>query len=283
MVKSYLDIDLLKAFVAVIEAKSFTVAGQRLHKTQSAISVKLRKLEEQIGHALVHRDPPIRPTALGLTLLSTAHRLIEAHEEALFALAQAAQGQCITVGTSETYAASLLPPVLKAFRGLYPDIQIEISCGHSWDMLEAQTHNGIDLVLATRSPRHGGVTLNRQQLFWVCSADSTAYLEKCLPLAVFPPRCLYRDMALAVLKQTERPARIAYTSSHYDGLMAAIATGDAVTVMPERAIPDGCIKLNRSHGLPALPAIDVALYKGSHLSPMARRLGMAIESHYLGA
>lgn len=282
MVKFHLDIELLKAFVAVVDTKSFTIAGQCLHRTQSAISVKIKKLEAQIGHELVHREVPIRPTVIGLTLLTTARRLIELHEEAYFALSRASQAQRITVGTSETYAASMLSPVLKEFRLTYPEIEIDIRCGHSWDILEAQSADSIDLVLATRSPRHTGVTLKRQQLHWVSSADSQAYLQDCLPLAVFPDRCLYRDIAISVLTHASRPSRIACTSSHYDGLMAAVATGGVLTVIPETAIPDWCRTLDTSHGLPELPTIDVALYKADNISPIARRFGMAIESHYLG-
>ena len=283
MKKFYLDIDLLQTFVTVVDCNSFTVAGQRLHKTQSAISVKIKKLEHQMGQQLLDRVPPIRPTAAGQKLLPTARRLIEAHEDAFSALSQVSKIQHVTVGTSETYASTVLSPVLKIFRSAYPEIQIDIHCGHSWDILEAQTRNDIDLVVATRSPRHVGVTLKCQQLFWVCSENSKAYLDDCLPLAVFPAGCLYREGAVAALSQAKRSSRIACTSSHHDGLMAAIATGSVLTAIPESAIPAGCKKLDRSHGLPELPTIDVALYKGTNLSPVARRLGMAIEEHYLGA
>ena len=282
MKKFYLDIDLLRTFVTVVDAKSFTVAGAQLHKTQSAVSVKIKKLEDHVGQQLLERVSPVRPTAVGANFLNTARRLIEAHEDAFLELTRASKTEKITIGTSETYAASVLSPVLKTFRRDHPSLEIDIRCGHSWDILDAQSAENIDLVVATRSPRHVGVTLKCQKLIWVCGADSMVYREKRLPLAMFPDGCLYRQAAIAALSQVGRLWFIACTSSHYDGLMAAISAGSVLTAMTESAIPTGFKRLDRSHGLPELPSIDVALYKASNISPVAQRLCMAIEAHYLG-
>lgn len=277
-----LDIDLLRTFVAVAETKSFTLAGVRLHKTQSAISVKIKKLEEQIGDRLLERSSPVCPTPLGVRCLGIAQRLICAHEDAFMQLSRDSGTNKVSVGTSETYAASILSPALKAFQSNNPKLEIDIRCGHSWDILDAQSKDNIDLVIATRSPRHVGVTLKRLPLIWVCNADSTAYCDEHLPLALFPERCLYRQAAIEALLRVGRSWSIAYTSSHHDGLIAAITTGNAVTAMIDSAIPAHFRRLDRSTGLPELPMIDVALYKASNISPVAKELGMAIEAHYLG-
>ncbi|MCW5223351.1 LysR family transcriptional regulator [Verminephrobacter aporrectodeae subsp. tuberculatae] len=278
----HFDVDLLRTFVCVADAKSFTIAGERLHRTQSAVSVKIKKLEDQLGHRLLDRTSPVRPTSIGAHFLETARRLIDAHEDAFIELTQACQVERITVGTSETYAVSLLSPVLKNFKKCFPQLEIEIRCGHSWDLLEAQSSERIDLVLATHSPKHSGVTLQRQKLIWVCGPNSIAYQEERLPLAVFPNGCLYRDAAIAALVQMRRPWSIAYTCSHYDGLLAAISTESALTALTESAIPSQFKRLDRSHGLPDLPTMDVALYRAPEISPVARKLGSVIEAYYLG-
>lgn len=278
MKKPGFDIDLLQAFVAVAETGSFTLAGRRLHLSQSAISLKIKRLEASMDHPLLERTPPIRPTRVGERFLATALRLLEAHEDAFEKFARMATVERIVIGASETYAASFLPVALKMFRAEHPEVEVVIRCGHSWDLLQAQADDGIDIVLATRHPRYEGVTLKSERLVWVGRTNPTVTGHDEISLAVFPEGCLFRTAMTNALSAAGRSWTFAYTCTHYDGLMTALSDEGVVTAITEGAVPDDCQILGAGDELPRLPSMDVVLYESPQASPAARRLTYLIQA-----
>jgi DNA-binding transcriptional LysR family regulator len=277
------DIDLVRAFVAVAETRSFTQAAKRVHRTQSAVSMKIKRLEGQAGCQLFERDSTsVHLTATGERFLSTARRLIEISEEAYFTLNQDFAHGRLTIATSETYAAALLPGALSRFYDVFPHIEVEIRCGHTWALLDVLDSEKMDLAVATRSPkRNDGTRLKQERLLWVVSCDTRALDQEEVPLALFPDGCCYRQAGLAALREAGRPFRIAYTSASHDGLMAAVAAGRAVTVMIEGALSERVRVLGVEDGLPPLPAVDVVLYRGVAMSPAGRLFAETLESLFV--
>jgi DNA-binding transcriptional LysR family regulator len=277
------DLDLIRAFIAVSETRSFTQAAARLHRTQSAISMKIKRLEEQVGERLFERDTTyVTPTSIGVRFAGIARRLIEAHEDAFFALNHSLAAGKLTLATSETYASCLLPPILSEVSKTFPNIEMEIRCGHSWKMLESMDTDGIDLVIATKYPaRQDGQALGQERLIWVCKRDSDVFRANPLPLAVFPDGCLYRRAALAALDANKRNWRIGYTSLNHEGLAAAVDSGSAVSVMIESAVNERHRVLRPEDGFPPLPAADIELYsRSSGISPVARHVADTIRQHF---
>jgi DNA-binding transcriptional LysR family regulator len=277
------DLDLVRAFVAVSETRSFTQAAARLHRTQSAISMKIKRLEEQIGERLFERDTTtVTPTSLGERFAGIARELIQAHEYAFFALNQGLAAGKLTLGTSETYASCLLPPILAEIGKTFPNIEMEIRCGHSWKMLESMEADGTDLVIATKYPaRQDGQSLGHQRLMWVCRQDSDVFNAKPLPLAVFPDGCLYRRAAIAALDSVKRDWRIGYTSLNHEGLIAAVDAGTAVSIFIESAVNERHRVLRPDEGFPQLPSAEIELYaRTSNISPVARHVSETIHRHF---
>lgn len=277
------DLDQLRTFLAVWETRSFTQAAARQHKTQSAISMKIKRLEEQVGERLFERDTTmVTPTSLGERFAGIARRLIEAHEDAFFALNHSLATGKLTLATSETYASCLLPPVLAEVSKTFPNIEMEIRCGHSWKMLESMDADGIDLVIATKYPgRQDGAPLGQERLMWVCKHDSDVFLANPLPLAVFPDGCLYRRAAIAALDANRRNWRIGYTSLNHEGLIAAVDSGSAVSIVIESAVSERHRVLRPEEGFPELPAADIELYsRTSEISPVARHVSETIRRHF---
>ncbi|KMZ12168.1 transcriptional regulator, LysR family [Candidatus Burkholderia humilis] len=234
------DLDLVRAFLAVSETRNFTQAATGLHRTQSAVSMKIKRLEEIIGERLVERDTTtVMLTSVGERFVGIAQRLIEAHEDAFFTLQHNLAIGRLTLATSETFASCLMPPVLAKIGAAFPNIEMEIRCGHSWRMLESMDTDGIDLVVATKYPaRRDGIPLGREELMWVCSKGSAVFQQTPVPLAVFPDGCLYRRAGLAALDAHKKHWRIAYTSLNHEGLLAAVDAGSAVSIMIESAVND---------------------------------------------
>nr|WP_287002752.1 LysR family transcriptional regulator [Sphingobium sp.] len=284
MKQANFDIDLVRAFVAVSETRSFTKAAEVLHRTQSAVSMKIKRLEDQIGLKLLERDTTtVSLTSAGERALTISYELIRVHEDALRSLSEAARTRRVMVATSETYALSLLPGALASISRAIPDIEMEIQCGHSWRMLDSMERDAADLVVATYYPkRSDGELLARDRLLWVCAKDFEMAADEPVPLALFPEGCVYRRSALAALQRARRPMRIAFSSPHHEGLMAAVASGVAATVMIESAIPASMRILTPAEGFPELPPVDIMLYQRSTMSgdDLVRDVANAIRTHF---
>lgn len=277
------DLDLVRAFLAVSETRSFTQAAVRLHRTQSAVSMKIKRLEQQIGERLFERDTTnVTPTSTGERFASIARRLVEANEDAFLALNHSLAAGKLTLATSETYASCLLPPILSDVSKTFPNIEMEIRCGHSWKMLDSMEEEGIDLVIATKYPaRQDGQSLSRERLMWVCKHGSDVFGVDPLPLAVFPDGCLYRRAAINALDENKRNWRIGYTSLNHEGLLAAVDSGSAVSIFIESAVNERHRVLKPADGFPELPSVDIELYsRRSDLSPVARHVSETIRRHF---
>ncbi|RFU49727.1 LysR family transcriptional regulator [Paraburkholderia sp. DHOC27] len=269
--------------MAVWETRSFTQAAARQHRTQSAISMKIKRLEDQLGERLFERNTmTVTPTSVGERFAVLARRLIDAHEDAFFAFNDTLPAGKLTLGTSETYASCLLPPILAQVSQSFPNIEMEIRCGHSWKMLESMDADGTDLVIATKYPgRQDGQPLGRERLMWVCRRDSDIFRADPLPLAVFPDGCLYRRAAIAALNANQRNWRIGFTSLNHEGLLAAVDSGSAVSIVIESAVNERHRVLRPEEGFPELPAADIELYSsGSEISPVARQVSETIRRHF---
>lgn len=266
----YLDLALLQAFSAVVDSGSFTRAAQYLCRTQSAVSMQLRKLEDLTGHQLLHRDSRnIKLTEEGEVLLGYARRMIRLNEEALVALDQPhAQGH-VRLGMPDDYAHQFLPGVLAHFAHAYPRVQLEVIGALSGDLLNRVEAGELDVALITRQPkRRRGQVLRTEHLVWTGSRQHLAFEVSPLPLALFPEGCVFREHALAALDAAQIPWRIAYTSQSFAGGKLAVSGGLALTVVAQSMVPPEWRVLGAEHALPRLPEIEIALHRApGTLSP----------------
>lgn len=266
----YLDLALLQAFSAVVDSGSFTRAAQYLCRTQSAVSMQLRKLEDLTGHQLLHRDSRnIKLTEEGEVLLGYARRMIRLNEEALVALDQPhAQGH-VRLGMPDDYAHQFLPGVLAHFAHAYPRVQLEVIGALSGDLLNRVEAGELDVALITRQPkRRRGQVLRTEHLVWTGSRQHLAFEVSPLPLALFPEGCVFREHALAALDAAQIPWRIAYTSQSFAGGKLAVSGGLALTVVAQSMVPPEWRVLGAEQALPRLPEIEIALHRApGTLSP----------------
>ncbi len=122
-----LDLILLRSFIAVVECGSVILAGGRVGRSQSAVSMQIQRLEEQVGRPLFNRDGrALRPNAAGEELLLHARRLPRLSNEAMASLRQPEDAGLVRLGVPEDYAEYLAFPVLARFAAAHPLAEIEV-------------------------------------------------------------------------------------------------------------------------------------------------------------
>jgi DNA-binding transcriptional LysR family regulator len=263
-----IDVDLFRTFLAIVETGSFTRAAAEVHKTQSAVSMQMKKLEERVGRPLFERGArAVRLTPDGHRMLDYAQRIVRLNEETLAAFTEPALQGMATLGVPDDYADRLLPRVLSAFARTHPHVELVVNCHSSEALANSIAKGTLDLAIITSDlgPPEQRV-IRREPLHWVSSPEHCTHLADPLPLAVGPPCCSWRGIAMRTLDSARRPYRMAYTSSAAIALTSAVMAGLAVSVLPESAIRPDLRILTERDRFPPLPPCDISLIRAKHAS-----------------
>ncbi|MCZ8316033.1 LysR substrate-binding domain-containing protein [Phreatobacter sp.] len=270
-----LDIDQLRTFMAIADTGSFTRAADVVFKTQSAVSMQMKRLEERIGKPLFERDGRAsRLTEDGERLLDYARRIVKLNMEAVSAFATAELTGRVRLGVPDDYADRYLPEILARFSRSNPRAEVTVICEPSSMLAERIQSNELDIAIITHTPQKGpALVFRREQLLWVGSARSPVHCDDPVPLAVGRPTCDWRRAATERLEAAGRAYRILYASWNAAAVGAAVMAGLAVSVLPESALRPGMRVLQPTDGFPALPSVSVALLRNPHeMSQLAEAL-----------
>lgn len=269
-----LDLDLVRSFVAIAEAGGFTRASERLLRTQSTLSLQIKRLEDRLGRRLIDRTPrSLRLTPEGEAFLPDARQLLHLHDSVLARMAEPQVQGIVRLGTPEDFATAHLPDVLARFAAAYPKVALEVTCDLTLNLLERFRAGEFDLVLVKREPSTGqaGIRVWREPLVWVARNPDDAGAASPLPLVVSPTPCVYRKRATEALERSGIGWRIAYTCGSLAGAVAAVRAGLGVTVLPKEMVPPGLAIVD--HGpLPDLADTEIALIGAQTTSAPVRRL-----------
>jgi DNA-binding transcriptional LysR family regulator len=262
-----LDLDQLRTFVAIAEIGSFTAAGDVVHKTQSAVSMQMRRLEERVGRPIFTRDGrQSRLTEDGRRLLEYARRMIRLNDETLAAFTDPGLAGTVRLGLPDDYADRLLPTVLAGYSRINPMIEIYVECQPT-SVIHAMIREGtLDLGIVTHgdNAERRGQVIRREPLYWVSARDHCTHQLDPLPLALGPDTCCWRSEAVRALDQMGRRFRIAYTSGHALALSGAVLAGLAVSVLPESAIRMNMRILGPREGFSDLSQAEIAIIRADH-------------------
>lgn len=254
-----LHTEYLRTFIALVETQSFTKAGRQVNRSQSAVSMQIKRLEEEVGRQLFERvGKTARPTADGKLLLSHAREIVKAHDEAVASLANSALRGVIRFGSPEHFTKGALPKLLARFATSRPEILVEMHCENS-DLIKAAIDEGeLDLGLCCENDGSGRLICN-EQLAWAASPDFALEKQAVLPLAV-EDGCIFTDWALQALDREGIPYRIVYVSRGLSGVFEATRAGLAITPAITRTIPEDMMALGTEQGMPALPQSVIVLH-----------------------
>ena len=258
-----LDIDQLKTFLAIADTGNFTRAADEVNKTQSAVSMQMKRLEDLLGRPLFARDGRgSRFTADGERLIEYARRIVALSDEAVSAFTKPDITGTVRFGTPDDYADIFLPEVLARFAKTHPRITVDVECVSSLILKERVQRGEIDLSVITFGCREGeGEIIRREDLVFATSARHNAHLLDELPMALSQPGCCWRKIVTEALEAKRRKYRIAYSSPNSATINVAILQGLAVGVMPKFCLRPGMRVLTEADGFPPLEQFDIGLIR----------------------
>jgi len=254
-----LDLDAVSAFVLVADLRSFTRAAEAQGTTQSAVSLKIKRLEDRLGRRLIERTPRlVRLSADGQGFLERARELIAAHERAV-------SGDTIvrrlSFGISDHAAGPDLSTLIARVSEHDPNLRLEVHIGTSSDMLAAFDRGAHDAVIVRReSARRDGETLLRDRFGWFAAPTFRHRAGEPLRLATLSESCGVRALAVRALDSAAVPWVEAFVGGGVAAVVAAVMSGLAVAPLARRVAPAGAVDIGPRIPLPGLGASEVVLY-----------------------
>jgi len=263
--RTNLDLDTLRTFSVAHELGGLAQAAERLGRTPSAISLQMKRLQEDVGTQLFRkRGRGVALTEAGEIVLGYARRILAVHDELLDTMEGANLAGHIRIGCAQDFAA-ILPSVLSHFASLYPRMQIELRIEGNAALANAIEKEQIDLAVAIgHEDRAGAQTIGQLDLVWIASSAFVTPQEQPLPLAVLGPQCVFRKCAIQQLDAAGISYRIAANSPSLDGLWAALLGGLGITARTAFQLPEGLISASSLYDLPSLGRLPVTLHRRAH-------------------
>jgi len=297
-VKLNLDLDLLRTFSSIADTRSLTRTAAEVGRTQSAISMQVRRIEEVLEGPVLHRGARgVELTARGERLLVYARRLLRLHDEALIELTGGALEGTVRLGCPDDYCVAFLPALLRDIATWHPKVLVEVVCAATPALQRMLDNKSIDLAIVSRPDSDradvaeggadvakggagaakggagaaegcGGAAkgdddtvapMRREALVWVGATDWVPQAGQPLQLALSEADTLDHRAAIAALEALPMPYRIAYASASMNGLLAIARSGIAIAVLTESAVPADLKILSGTQRLPALPVIQIAV------------------------
>ncbi|MGF1629787.1 MAG: LysR substrate-binding domain-containing protein [Kiloniellaceae bacterium] len=257
----HLDSELLRTFAAIADHGSFSRAGTAVGRSQSAVSLQMKRLEDTAGCSLFRRQSHgVSLTASGENLLQNARRILRLMERAAGELNGEAVAGTVRLGMPTSYSTSILSAVLKRFAEACPDVEVTVSCAQGLPLQAALAAGELDLIVFTADNAGADAEpLVHDPAVWVTSVAHDTHLCDPLPVALFESGCWWRDRAMQILEERGRRYRIACTSPNTEAVIAAVVSGLAVAVLELSTVPEGARILTESEGFPGFPGSTVML------------------------
>lgn len=276
-----IDSELLRTFVAIADHGGFTRAGQILNRTQSAVSMQMKRLEEDVlQRPLFRREGrQLIITAEGELLLGYARRILTLQSEVINSFRKPNMVGVVRVGTPDDYVMRYLPAVLARFAQTYPMVQVEMHCEPSFQLLQRKD---LDLTIVTREPgKEIGQLLKQEEVVWAQAAGFDLHELPTLPLAMFNSDCFCRAWACNALDAMGRDYRVAYTSPSLSAIMAVVGAGLAITAQLRSLIPAGMRIIGEQEKLPPMPSASIVLLRNdSNRNPVTECLAEYISEGF---
>ncbi|MEA9986536.1 MULTISPECIES: LysR substrate-binding domain-containing protein [Subtercola] len=252
---------LLRTFLAVVETHSFTGAAQRLGISQPTVSQHIRKLEQAAGRVLVARDTrDVRMTDNGDAMAGFARTILAAHSAASAYFSGSAMRGRLRFGAADDLAITQLPRILRHFRQLYPQINLELTVNQSTPLYRRLKSGQLDLIFIKQmSDSDEGSLVRRDDLVWVGQEKTLVEPGAPVPLIAYQAPSISRQSAIDALEAAGRTWRITCNTREVNGMLAAVRAGLGIAVFPQSLIPDDLVIVGPRFGLPELGHVDFRL------------------------
>ncbi|MEF2553621.1 LysR substrate-binding domain-containing protein [Aurantimonas sp. A2-1-M11] len=261
-----LDMDLARTMVAIADTGNFSRAAEQVHRSASAISLQVKKLEDMVGRELFRRDArSVSLTTDGEIFLGYARRLLKLNDEAFSRFLSICCEGSVRLGVPNDNGVVAMPEILKRFAQTHPKVEVEVRLDRTEELRRRCRAGELDLAVFSHDERRDGPDyIHCEPLVWVGARGGLAAAERPLPLALADTGCAWRGMALAALDAAEIDYRVAYSSEFCSGQLAAVAADLAIAPLPISVASGDIVRLGAEHGLPRL---------GDYRMTLARRDG----------
>lgn len=279
-----LDTTALRSLVAVIEAGGVTKAANRMHLTQSAVSMQIKRLEETLDLKLLERDGRgVAPTSAGEQLAGYARQILAINDEALERLtAPRFEGE-VTLGMPCDMVYPHAPSILRQFSEEYPRVQLKFVSSYTRQLLEGFSSGIYDVIVTTEDGAgEGGETIAKIPLRWYGAPGGRAWSQSPLPFAT-ARMCAFRPSAARALDQAGISWHAATIAENEDAAVAATRADLSVMALLDGAYPDWLCAVDHSGRLPELPVIAVNLYTNTapERQELARELASCVKRPFM--
>lgn len=275
----YLDLPLLRTFIAVVDHQSFSLAANELHRTQSAVSQQVKKLEQVVGRPLLHKQ--------GRELqVSEAGQLIYQHGWQMLRIEQKLKEELyheeirgkVRLGIPEDLATHYLLPILARFREQYPHIQLSVECDLTERLYHRYQANQFELAILKHEQLNVAyhdriVKTWYDPLVWVAQSQAASKAwqqQETLPVIVSPEPCVYRRQVLHRLAAAKKGVTLVYVSESYNSKIFALRTGMGLAALPQSLVPKDCAVIKQ--GLPSLSPTRISLFRSEIQAKVAEYL-----------
>ena len=264
-----LELDVLRTFVAIADTGSFTLAANAVFRTPSAVSMQIKKLEDNLKRQVFVRDArSVSLTKDGEMLLGYARRLLALNREAMSKFIMPEIAGVVRLGSPDDYGERILPTVLKRFAQSHPAIAVDVTIDQSANLKRRMADRQLDLTLITtyRNLEDAEILLT-EPVVWAGAKGGSAHLREPLPVSLWEEGCVWRANALEALGVEERDYRVAFMSAHTAAQRAAISADLAVAPMAKSFIGEDLVVLGTKDGLPELSNYNLAMLMAPNASP----------------
>ncbi|MCB1831984.1 MAG: LysR family transcriptional regulator [Geminicoccaceae bacterium] len=271
-----LQTDLLRTFVTVADLRSYTKTGSALGRTQPAISLQIKRLEEIAGSTLVEiHGKQIDLTPAGQTLLGYARGILRLNDRAVANLQQAAFMGTLRIGLPVDYSIDFFQSIIARFSADNPAVLLDIRCDWSRNLLSALHVDDLDMTIAITDAMpapHVSIYWSERPV-WACARDCRIDPDQPLKVVAHPQGCPYRKRMIDALNSEGRDWRVSFESLGVSALQKAVLHSMGVTALTKKTLLPGMRILTPSDGFPQLSKIHVGLfYKHVKMSDAALRL-----------
>ena len=269
------DLDLLKTVIAIAETGSFSAAADAVHRTPSAVSMQVKKLEELLGRPLFVRETrSVRLTIDGEKVVEHGRRVLALNRDMVSHFITPEMAGEVRLGAPDDVAERFLPEMLRRFSDCYPAIAVNVLVKHSFELMDMIAERRIDMALMMPRAQHKSnpniEIVHTERLVWATVASGVAPELNPLPVTVWNESCAWRNAGLNSLETGERPYKIVFESAHITGQKAAILADLAVAPIPESSLGGKIVEVRPEAGLPALPNYDLGLIVAADPSPVVK-------------
>lgn len=279
-----MEIEALRSFVAFVDTGSFTRAAMQTYKTQSAVSMQMKRLEQELGKTLfVKEGRNLVLSTEGQRFGLYAKQLLQLHDETVTTIKQTQVGTQLYLGCPDDYAESVLPRIVALLHGHIKQLDLQITCASSQKLRIMLDSGQLDAAIVTRLPESDeGYLLQTSKGVWVSASGSNLSDADPLPIALFQKDCKFHIAALDGLMKQDRHYQLLACSSSAAALKAIVAKDLAISAMAECSV-SAPLNIIDSETLPPLPVVAVALViSAKAYSPINAELAKQIARAYQG-